>query len=199
MCSSRADHSVKSSAPPSCERDRRESGANATGPSSCGCAVDPQRALAVVRRVVHAGDEVPRDRAAVRRRSVARRPHPGGVARVVAGAVVDERDAVDLAAPAVEHDARRAPARAPACGSRCSCRPCPAGEAISTPSRLLEREVDLHAVGVDPHPRARHVHPAAADRRLARAGVPSGSATAHQRCGTGPMRASAAHSIRSAL
>ena len=36
MCSSRADHSVNSSAPPSWNVTAERSGANATGPSSCG-------------------------------------------------------------------------------------------------------------------------------------------------------------------
>ena len=104
MCSSRADHSVnvERAALRNVTDDR--SGANATGPSSCGSPSTHSVRSLSCGRVVHAGHEVPRDRAAVDASAVAGRPHPGRVARVVAGAVVDERDAVDLAAPAVDHD-----------------------------------------------------------------------------------------------
>src|SRR4051812_26264741 len=52
--------------------------------------VDPDRPLAAGRRVVHAGDEVPHERAPVRGATGAGAPVPRRLACVVAGGLVDE-------------------------------------------------------------------------------------------------------------
>src|SRR3954447_18109933 len=58
-------------------------------------AVYPHRPLGRVQAVVHAVDQVPRHRPARLGHAHARRPAPGGLARVVAGGVVDEAAALE--------------------------------------------------------------------------------------------------------
>ena len=82
--------------------------------------IDPHRALGAARRVVDAADEVPGQRRAVAAAAAAhaRRPPPLGLARVVAGRVVDHAPA-----PRTVRLSRRPPAacrareRRPACAS----------------------------------------------------------------------------------
>ena len=82
-----------------------------------GGAVDPDRPLGGGRVVVDAVDQVPGQRAPVRRAPDAGGPPPRGLARVVAGRVVDEPAGVDGAGEPVEPDACR-PRGPAACASR---------------------------------------------------------------------------------
>src|SRR6476646_3625662 len=73
------------------------------------CTVDPDGALGAARGVVDAADEIPRERLAVGALPDTRRPPPLGVARVIAGGVVDHRSRAHLARrPAAD---RERPAR----------------------------------------------------------------------------------------
>ena len=98
--------------------DRGEVAGERQRPDVVRRAVDPDGALRVLRPVVHAVDEVPRDARAGLGDPDAGRPAPGGVARVVAGRVVDEAEALERPA---EHRSRASACR-PACASRCTAR-----------------------------------------------------------------------------
>ena len=156
-------------------------GANATGPSSRGRAVDPQRALAVVRRVVHAGDEVPRDRAPVRRAAVARRPHPPvwrgwypALSSMKATPSMSRRRPATSTRPAHRHVRLLAGPDVRVCrrARRSRRRAAPRGAGRS--ARRRSRPLRLS--------RSRSMPPRPIVVRSR--SVPSGSATAHQRWGT---------------
>ena len=67
-------------------------------------AVDPDAALAALRRVVDPLDQVPGDGAAVRRAADARRPEPARVPPVVAGRLVVDAERLDVPAPPARLD-----------------------------------------------------------------------------------------------
>src|SRR5687768_15306502 len=119
-------------------------------------AVDPDRALAVLEGVVNAVDEVPGNRAAILGAADARRPAPGGVARVVAGGLVDE------AVVAVELEGAAGYADLAAHGhAGLLARPDPAApmrrddlDALALAQLQLDRHVRLRATLVDTDPAA---------------------------------------------
>src|SRR3954452_23438462 len=67
-------------------------------------AIDPHGALAAPRRVVDPGHEVPDDRLAARRDAGAGAPLPRGMARVVAGRLVDQAARIDPERAALQRD-----------------------------------------------------------------------------------------------
>src|SRR5688572_17288844 len=73
------------------ERYARQVGREGDGADLGRLTIQPDRALAAVRRVVNAGDEVPCHRPPGGRQTVAGRPLPRRMAVVVARALVDER------------------------------------------------------------------------------------------------------------
>ena len=112
-------------------RDSRP-GANRTGPTSCGFAVDPHGALGGLRRVVHAVDEVPGDRRAGPGDANAGRPAPRRSAARDSRPSRRRSPAASIARTRPPSDRPNRPDPRPACASRCRSGPC--GETVSTPS-----------------------------------------------------------------
>ena len=144
--------------------DLSQVGAEAHGRSLGGLAVDPDRPLGSRSRVVDAAHEVPRELGAVGAAPDAGRPPPLGVARVVAGGVVDHRPRINWPrGAAVQRE------RAARTDAGLLARPhlaAPVRTARLKAGVFVEREVELEAGVADAHAPSRELDSAAPHERV---------------------------------
>ena len=128
-------------------------------------AVDPHRPLAAARGVVHPGHEVPDDRLAVGRDAGAGTPLPRGVARVVAGRLVDQAARVERQRAALQRDEPGGPDRRLA---RPDVGVAVAADDLDGLARRLQDEIDRDLTVGDAYGAIGQHDPAAAQDRAAR-------------------------------